>query len=128
MGSVADAFTSLQAEAAAYPQPVQVWMRVMAGSFMSGLVVAIWDRRALWTVAMAVLTLGTLVGVRMVAPEVSRASAGALAHLVIWPVVLWRLWRPVASGGMVFGVWRSWVSTLIVMSLALDVLALTGVL
>lgn len=117
---ISQAWASLGAEAAQYPDAVRLWMRVMAASFFSGALVAIWDRRALWAVAMALATICGLVVVRMVLPDIPRGHSGAAIHLLIWPLALWAIWSPPAGGHMIFRVWRISVSAIAGLSLALD--------
>ncbi len=117
---IQEAIASLRLEAAAYPMAVQVWMKIMAVSFLSGLIIAWWDRRALWIAAMAAATAALLLLAKIAYPDVSRSTAGAIIHLGLWPVCALIIWRPVASGQMAFQFWRYWVSALITLSLVLD--------
>lgn len=121
-----DAFAILRAEAATYPMPVQIWMKVMFLSFFSGLIFAIWDRRALWIVAMAAATALGLILAKAQYPQVSREQAGVVIHLVVWPAALFALWRPRAAGPLPFKLWRYWVTGLIAISLLLDLKGLVG--
>jgi len=109
---------------------VQIWMKVMSGSFFLGLPLAAINRRALWIFAVAILTAATLIAVKALYPSLPRSEIGALVHLVLWPVglaLLWRggvkatvartrpgMWRPV------FALWAVWVSAMMVLSLVLD--------
>jgi hypothetical protein len=130
MDGLGEAIKMLQAEAAAYPQGVQIWMRVMAISFFSGVVFIPWHRGAQWVVlVMAITALGLIVG-KMLSPESSRALIGTTLHLSLWPILLVLLWRPVArkrrsesiktTFDKVYQGWLIWVSVLIVVSLVLD--------
>jgi len=123
---IADAVASLRLETAGYPALVQVWMRVMAASFLLGVVVAWWDRRALWIAAMAVLTALLLILTRIALPDLARDTSGAIIHLVLWPLAAFGLWRTGVAGPLVFRLWRYWVTALIGVSLVLDLRILIG--
>ena len=117
--TAAEALTSLNAEAATYPQAVRIWMGVMAVSFFSGLLVALLDRRTLWIALAAAFTFGGLIVVRILAPDMPRHLSGALLHVILWPPALALLWRGVAKTPLV-RVWSIWVSLLMGISLILD--------
>jgi hypothetical protein len=128
--TLTEAFVLLRAEAATYPDGVQIWMKVMSGSFFLGLPVALINRRALWIVAAAILTAAALIAVKTLYPSLPRSEIGALAHLTIWPVGLAGLWwggvkatvtrtRP-GMWRTVFALWAFWVSAIMVLSLVLD--------
>jgi hypothetical protein len=131
MGALLEAINALQAEAAAYSQGVQVWMRVMAASYFAGIVFVPWRREALWIVLMAAFTFVLLVMGKMLDPTLNRLFLGSVVHLVLWPLILLLLWSPAAciqrragaSQGFwryVFPVWLVWVTALIVISLVFD--------
>ena len=123
---IAEAIAALRFEITTYPLAVQIWMRLMSISFLSGLAVAWWDRRALWIVAMAVVTALSIVALKITYPGLTRALIGAGVHVVVWPLAAYALWRGGAAGPAVFRYWRYWVSVLIAISLVLDIRALTG--
>ncbi len=134
-----DAMTALQAEAAGYPAGVRVWMKLMAISFFSGLLFAPWRREALWVVLMAIATMVLLVVGKVIDPSISRSLLGSVIHLLTWPLVLWLLWSSGArdrrgavaaanSWRRIYTTWLIWVSSLIVISLALDAKYLLGYL
>ena len=89
-----DAFPALQSDAAAYSDGVRIWMRIMGLSFLSGIIFIGISRRSLWIVAMALLTMLSLVFGKVFFPEISRSTFGAVTHIVLWPVTLYLLWRP----------------------------------
>jgi predicted lysophospholipase L1 biosynthesis ABC-type transport system permease subunit len=123
---ITEAITALRTEASAYPLPVQVWMKVMAASFFSGLILSWWDRRALWIVAMAAMTLGLLIAAKVIFPDLPRATSGAVIHLVLWPLGLVALWRSGRVERRVFVIWRYWISALVSVSLILDFKEILG--
>jgi len=123
---IPEAIAALRLEITTYPFAVQVWMRLMSISFLSGLIVARWDRRALWVVAMAVVTALSIVVTKIMYPGLTRALIGAGVHVVVWPLAAFALWRGAAAGPAAFRFWRYWVSALIAVSLVLDVRTLTG--
>ena len=111
---------SLRAEAAVYPVSVQIWMKCLSISFIAGLVVAYWDKRAFWVAGMAIVTAMTLLAGKAMFPELSRTHIGSTAHLVIWPIAVFGLWRGLSPESRVFRYWRVWVSFLVGISLLLD--------
>jgi len=123
---ITDAIATLRLEASGYTLAVQVWMKIMAASFFSGLIIAWWDRRALWIGAMAALTVLLLILAKIIYPDVTRATAGAVIHLVLWPLCVLGVWRSGPVRYSVFRWWRIWVSVIIAVSLVLDVGGLLG--
>ncbi|MBT5625948.1 MAG: hypothetical protein HOJ76_10170 [Proteobacteria bacterium] len=73
-----DAFPALQSDAAAYSDGVRIWMRIMGLSFLSGIIFIGISRRSLWIVAMALLTMLSLVFGKVFFPEISRSTFGAV--------------------------------------------------
>lgn len=124
--TVTDAITALQTEAAAYPATVRTWMQVMAISFFAGIVFVPWRRGALWIVAAAAATWVALVFAKMLWPDLARADAGTVVHLVLWPVALVALWRAEALHWslslwtLLYNGWSIWVTALMLTSLVLD--------
>ena len=117
---ISDAIAALRLETSTYPALVLIWMKIMAGSFFSGLIIAFWDRRALWIAAMAASTAALLVLVKIAYPDVSRSTAGAIIHLGLWPLCALAVWRPMVADHAVFILWRYWISVLVAVSLVLD--------
>lgn len=125
-----DAFSAIQAEAAAYPEGVRLWMKVMSMSFLSSLIFVIWKPSARWVFSLFLVTLAGLVIGKALMPELSRGVIGTFIHIIYWPVVLYAIWRPNArkarqleSGktvSRVYGGWLIWITGIIVVSLALD--------
>lgn len=131
MDGLPEVVEMLQAEAASYPYAVRIWMRVMAVSFFFGVVFTPWRSGARWVVgAMALTAAGLIVG-KALLPEISRELIGTVLHLSLWPILLFVVWRPPARRERretlkkrfdgVYQVWLVWVSTLIIVSLILDV-------
>ncbi|MCF6233986.1 MAG: hypothetical protein L3J36_12955 [Rhodobacteraceae bacterium] len=121
---IAEAIAILRVEAAGYPTPVRAWMGVLALTFFSGLIITYWDRRALWGVAMAVVTISFLIFAKITFPEMPRSTAGAIIHLTAWPFCLIGLWRGGPGTYRIFNGWRLWVSTIAAVSLVLDLKSL----
>jgi hypothetical protein len=126
-----DAVLVLQEEAGSYPAGVRTWMRVMAVSFFAGILFVRWRREALWVVLMAVATFVLLVISKSLNPDLSRSLLGSVIHLTLWPLVLYLLWstgarnRRRAKAGRSFWDhaflgWLTWVTALILVSLAFD--------
>ena len=75
-----DAITALQAETTTYPQNVQIWMKLMAGSFLVSIIFVYSKTGARWILAAFVLNgLGLVIG-KMLFPEVSRTLIGTSVH------------------------------------------------
>jgi hypothetical protein len=90
---VRDVFTTLQQEAATYPQNVQIWMKVMAGSFLASIVFFYAKTGARWILAAFVLNvLGLVIG-KILFPEASRTVIGTYVHILFWPAILFAVWR-----------------------------------
>jgi len=124
-----ETFLALRAEATAYPDGVQIWMRVMSLSFASGLFFVLWNTRALWVVGVIVLTAIGLTTIKMINPDLPRAAIGAPLHLILWPFALLAIWFPgdrrirwqgVSTLGRTYAMWAVWVSLLMLLSLILD--------
>jgi len=126
-----ESFQALQADGTGYPAGVLMWMRVMAGSFLAGVVFVRWWRESLWIVLLFPVTFTLLVLGKTLAPTLSRALIGSVVHLVIWPLALYAVWSPGVrarrrdnpAGGIWRGVflgWLVWVSIVILVSLVLD--------
>ncbi len=126
--SFAEALAALRAEAAAYPDAVQMWMRVMSVSYFAGIVLALINRRALWIVAAAAGTGALLILGKMVLPELPRAAIGGPVHLVLWPLAMIGLWWTGPGcpsfhhrrAALVYSLWAGWVTALMMISLLLD--------
>ena len=126
--SVFEAITALRNEAAAYPDWVRVWMKIMSISFFAALVFGFFKRKALWIFAMMALTALGLIVSKIGWPTVPRSQAGAWIHLILWPTALWGLWHGQNSENgiltkidWVYTGWKFWVTGLIAISLVLDV-------
>lgn len=123
------------AETAELPANVQTWMMVMRISFFSGIVFCLHRPAARWIVLAMVLTALTLFAGKGMSPNLPLHVFGGLTHLVLWPVALIMAWRAKDVSGwenepailaMVFRLWLYWASLLILISLALDVMALVS--
>jgi len=127
---ISNVFLSLQSETAGYPQPILIWMRIMALSYLASLVFVYSRPGARWILAVFVTNVVGLVLGRILFPYASRAELGASTHLLFWPILLWCAWRPnirpsfqpEANGlfGWIYVVWLCWVSLLICISVVLD--------
>ena len=125
-----ESITALQGETASYPQGVQIWMKVMGGSFLAS-VLFIYSRiGARWILAALLLNLlGLLIG-KMTFPDESRTVLGTYVHILFWPAILWAIWR--SAGDLSFSrkensffdwvyiIWLAWVSLLMSISLLFD--------
>lgn len=127
---IRETMTANQAEAAHYPQAVQIWMRVMAVAFLSSAVFAPWKQGARWILAGMVINIAGLIIVKMINPDLSRYVIGTTVHLIFWTLALYLVWRPQARArrqadfqggfGRVYQVWLVAASVIMAASLVLD--------
>jgi hypothetical protein len=128
--SIQEAISANQAEAATYSAGVQVWMKVMAFSFVVGAVFAPWKQGARWILAALVVNIAGLILIRAAVPGLSREVIGTGIHLSFWTLVLFMVWGPLARErrqpdfagwtGRAYAVWLVFASLLMAVSLALD--------
>jgi hypothetical protein len=127
---VREAATALQAETASYPQGVQIWMKLMGGSFLASLVFVSSKSGARWIFAALLLNiLGLLIG-KITFPEASRTVIGTYVHILFWPAILWAVWRSVERLSFsretnslfdwAYITWLAWASLLMAISLFFD--------
>jgi len=128
MDVIVEAFLSLQGETTHYPQAVQVWMRVMALSFLASLLFVYPKPAARWILLALVLNIVGLIVGRLLFPEASRTVIGTCVHLMFWPAILIVIWRrpPILDWPLssyfekVYIIWISWASLLMAISILLD--------
>jgi hypothetical protein len=127
---VREAATALQEETTTYPQNVQIWMKLMAGSFLASIVFVRARIGSRWILAALLLNvLGLLIG-KMTFPDESRTVIGTYVHLLFWPAILWATWRSVKHFSFsreanslfdwTYIVWLAWASLLMSISLVFD--------
>lgn len=125
-----EALTTLQQETASYPQGVQIWMKLMGGSFLASILFVRTKTGARLILAALLLNiLGLLTG-KMLFPEVSRTVIGTYVHILFWPAILWAVWR--TSRQLSFSrtanslfdwayiAWLAWASVIMCISLFFD--------
>jgi len=127
---VREAVTALQQETVTYPQNVQIWMKLMGGSFLASIVFVYSRVGARWILAALVLNIVGLVVGKMIFPELSRTVIGTCVHILFWPAILWAVWRSVEHlsfsrdvNGLfdwAYIVWLAWASLLMSVSLFFD--------
>jgi hypothetical protein len=127
---VREAVIALQAETATYPQNVQIWMKLMAGSFLVSIVFVRLRVGSRWILAALLLNiLGLIVG-KMVFPEQSRTVIGTYVHILFWPAILLAVWRfrePLSFSreanslfDWAYIAWLAWACLLMSISLVFD--------
>ncbi|OAO04500.1 hypothetical protein A8B75_07785 [Sphingomonadales bacterium EhC05] len=131
-------WSALQAEAAAYPWGVQIWMRVMAVSFAIGIVFAPWKSGARWMVAALAVNIFGLIAVKAAFPELSRTEIGTVIHLIFWSFALLMIWKPEArirlkaapASGLnrIYLIWLVGASGVMAASLVLDAITAAKIL
>jgi len=125
-----EAIAANQAEAATYSNGVQVWMKIMALSFLSSVFFVVWKSGARWILAALIVNVTGLILIRALYPDLSRTAIGTGVHLIFWSLALLMIWRPGArsrreaefSGatGRIYLVWLIVVSAIMSTSLILD--------
>lgn len=127
---VSEAVAALQDETTTYPQNVQIWMKLMGGSFLLSIIFVGSKVGSRWILAALLLNILGLVIGKMVFPEASRTVIGTYVHILFWPAILWAVWRSVDQLSFsreanslldwVYIVWLVWASVLISISLVFD--------
>ena len=124
-----NAFLALQAESSSYPEPVRIWMRVLAISFIVSVVFIRSQSGARWILAAFLINVTGLITGKVMFPDLSRTLMGTSIHIIFWPIALWAVWRPAARPSMnlpegvfdrFYVAWILWISILISISLVLD--------
>tara|TARA_R110001599_G_scaffold353408_1_gene592076 strand:- start:2737 stop:3201 length:465 start_codon:yes stop_codon:yes gene_type:complete len=127
---VREAVTALQAETSTYPQNVQIWMKLMGGSFLASIVFIRSRVGSRWVLAALILNILGLVIGKVAFPEESRTVIGTYVHILFWPAILWMVWRSVEhlsfsrEANSLFDwayiVWLAWAILLMSISLVFD--------
>jgi len=127
---VREAVIALQEETATYPQNVQIWMKLMGGSFLASILFVRSRVGSRWILAALLLNILGLVLGKMTFPDESRTVIGTCVHILFWPVILWAVWRSVEhlsfswEANSLFDwayiVWLAWASLLMSISLVFD--------
>ena len=135
---ISEAMSSLQSESATYPHNVQIWMKVMAASFLASLLFVYSKKAARWILLVLVINICGLIAGKLLFPEASRTELGTWVHLLFWPPLLWAAWRakrqqpPLyrAKGvyDWVYTCWFYWACLLVLISLVLDARTLFSML
>ena len=131
---VIEAVKALQEETTTYPQNVQIWMKLMGGSFLAGIVFVRSRVGARWVLTALLLNILGLVIGKMIFPDQSRAVIGTYVHILFWPAILWAVWRSFEhlsfsrKANSIFDwayiAWLAWASILMCISLVFDFRAL----
>jgi hypothetical protein len=128
---IENALKLLRTDAASYPVGVVVWMRVMAVSYFSGIIFAWKKPGARWVILTMMLTFCGLILGKLMLPELSRSDIGSIVHVVLWPILLFLMWRPGARAQLgeqlfdrIYFAWLIWITVLMAISLMLDVIFL----
>ncbi len=121
---------ALQAEAAQYPMGVQLWMRVMMISFVSGIIFAPWKNGARWIVAALIINILGLIIIKAIYPEFSRTEIGTVIHLIFWSFAIAMIWKKDVRDARkteaatifnrIYNIWLIWASLVMVLSLLFD--------
>ena len=127
---VIEAVKALQEETGTYPQNVQIWMKLMGGSFLASIVFVHSRTGARWILAALILNILGLVIGKMIFPDQSRAVIGTYVHLLFWPAILWAVLRSFKELSFsresnspfdwAYLAWLAWAGILMSISLVLD--------
>ena len=133
---IKEAVTALQGETATYPENVQIWMKLMAGSFLASVIFVYSRVGARWVLAALLLNILGLVVGKMLFPDESRTVIGTYVHILFWPAILWAVWRTAKHLSFsrqansfvdwAYIVWLAWASLLMSISLVFDFRALAS--
>ena len=127
---ITEALSSLQLESATYPSNVQIWMKLMAASFLASLFFVYKHKAARWILLVFIVNICGLIFGKIAFPEASRSELGTWVHLLFWPALLWAAWRakrqqpplyrPKGFFDWLYNGWFYWACLLILTSLLLD--------
>jgi hypothetical protein len=127
---VREAVTALQEETTTYPQNVQIWMKLMGGSFLASIVFVRSRIGSRWILAALLLNIVGLVVGKMAFPDASRTVIGTYVHILFWPPMLWAVWHSTRQLSIsreansffdwIYIVWLAWASILMSISLVFD--------
>jgi hypothetical protein len=127
---VIEAVKALQEETTTYPQNIQIWMKLMGGSFLASVVFVRSRVGARWVLAALLLNILGLVIGKMIFPDQSRAIIGTYVHILFWPAILWAVWRSFEHLSFsreanslldwAYIAWLVWASILMSISLVFD--------
>ena len=125
-----EAVSALQNETATYSQSVQVWMKLMGGSFLASIIFVYSKPAARWILAALILNILGLVIGKITFPDASRTVIGTYVHLLFWTPILWAVWRSTKKLSLsqkdnnafdwFFIMWLGWASLLMLISLVFD--------
>lgn len=127
---IREAVTALQQETTTYPQGVQIWMKLMAGSFFTSILFVYSRIGARWILAALLLNiLGLIIG-KITFPDESRTVIGTYVHIIFWPAILLAVWRSVKNLSFsreinslvdwAYILWLAWATLLMSISLVFD--------
>ncbi len=127
---ISESIIALQAETASYPQHVQIWMKLMGVSFLASIAFVYSRAGARWILTALLLNIiGLLVG-KMAFPDESRTVLGTYVHILLWPPILWAVWRSGRGLSLsreanspfdwIYVIWLAWASLLMSISLFFD--------
>jgi hypothetical protein len=125
-----EAVTQLQIEASSYSSGIQIWMKVMAFSFLGSLIFVYSKKGARWILAAFLINVVGLIVVKIGFNDLTRTEIGTYIHLIFWTPILFLVWksqsRPALSKGassianLSYLVWICWASLLMLISIVLD--------
>ena len=125
-----NAVSALQSETANYPKNIQLWMKLMAVSFVASIIFVYAKTGARWVLlAFALNVFGLVVG-KILFPDASRTTIGTTVHILFWFPILWAVLRSFkqisfsrtenALYDWAYIVWLAWACLLMSISLLFD--------
>jgi hypothetical protein len=127
---IVEAVTQLQIEASSYSSGIQIWMKVMAFSFLGSLLFVYSKKGARWILAAFLINVVGLIVVKIGFNDLTLTEIGTYIHLIFWTPILFLVWksqsRPALSKGassianLSYLVWICWASLLMLISIVLD--------
>jgi hypothetical protein len=127
---IVEAVTQLQIEASSYSSGIQIWMKVMAFSFLGSLLFVYSKKGARWILAAFLINVVGLIVVKIGFNDLTLTEIGTYIQLIFWTPILFLVWksqsRPALSKGassianLSYLVWICWASLLMLISIVLD--------
>ena len=131
---ISETVIALQGEARSYPENVQIWMKIMAISFLLSIFFVYKKSGARWILLAFVVNVIGLIAGKILFPEATRTTIGSIVHITFWTPILWVVWCPAKRPSLsltqnnnlhrVYVVWLCWTSLILAISLVFDLRAL----
>ena len=127
---ISETIIALQSEVKDYPENVQIWMKIMAASFLLSILFVYKKPGARWILLAFAINLVGLIAGKILFPEATRTTIGSIVHVIFWTPILWAVWRPSKRPSLsltqnnylhwVYLTWLCWASLVMAISLVFD--------